>query len=200
MIFNQHLTCFNVFWQTVGEKYFDPTFGGLDWNEVHDRYQPQITAAPDDSTFYELLNKMLLELNVSHIGVVPPDKKGLIEPILSAEGGIGIDLRLIGERAVITAVEPDSSGESAGLRSGFVIQEINGQTIQQIAGEVQLVPPFNDRNKRQLITSRIQEHVYGHSGTMTRLVYQNGRKEVHEAEIRLTPRGKNGQVTGCPPP
>ena len=199
-ISNQFLTCFDVVWQTVGEKYFDPAFGGLDWNEIHTRYQPQIAAARDDHTIYELVNKMLFELNVSHMVVVPPDTKGQIEPILSAEGHIGVDLRVLEESAVITAVEPDSPGEVAGLRPGFRLQEINGQTIQQIASEVRLIPPFHDRNKRQLITSKIKEHVYGIPGTRIRLVYQDGSGEAHEAEIRLKPRGDKVVLDEMLPP
>lgn len=123
---NELLDCFEIVWQTVNDKYFDSTFGGLDWNEVHDCYRPQVAAVEDEKTFYELVNKMLLELNVSHIGVVPPDQKDQLDPILSAEGSIGIDLRLLGEETVITAVEPESPGEQAGLRPGCVVQEMNG--------------------------------------------------------------------------
>ena len=68
----EHLDIFEFVWQTVNEKYFDPTFGGLDWNEVRERYRPQIAAAQDHEVFYVTINKMLFELNVSHIGVVPP--------------------------------------------------------------------------------------------------------------------------------
>jgi hypothetical protein len=57
---------FETVWRTVNETYFDPSFGGLDWREVHDRYQPLIAAAEDDQEFYRLVNDMLWELNVSH--------------------------------------------------------------------------------------------------------------------------------------
>jgi len=75
---------FETVWQTINGKYFDPTFGGLDWSEVHDRYKPLIKAAQNEEEYYLLVNKMLFELNVSHIAVVPPDDLGQIEPILSA--------------------------------------------------------------------------------------------------------------------
>lgn len=77
-----------------------------DWYEVHDRYQPLIAAAEDDKIFYELVNKMRFELNVSHMEVTPPEEKDLFDPILCANGCIGIDLRLFGEETVITAVDP----------------------------------------------------------------------------------------------
>ena len=53
------LECLEIVWHTVHDSYFDPTFGGLDWQAVHDRYRPQIAAAEDDETFYSLLNQML---------------------------------------------------------------------------------------------------------------------------------------------
>ena len=49
------LNCFEIVWQMVNDKYFDPTFGGLDWNAVHRHYRPRITAVKDDKMFYELV-------------------------------------------------------------------------------------------------------------------------------------------------
>jgi len=185
---SEFLDCFKIVWQMVNDKYIDPAFRGLDWNEVHNCYQPQIAAIEDDKTFYKLINKMLFELNVSHLGVISPDQKNRLEPIMSAEGSIGIDLRLLREKVMITAVERESSGQQAGLRPGFVVQEMNGQRIQQIASEFWLSPPFRDGKKRSTITSKIQEQVYGCPGTPVRLVYLDEGGEVHEVVIRCTPR------------
>ena len=158
-------------WCTVNDKYFDPTFGGLDWNEVHDRYEPKIAAVKDDQTFYFLINKMLFELNVSHIGVVPPDEKEQLEPILSAEGSTGIDVRLLDGDAVITSVQPGSPGEQAGLRPGLVVQSLNGKTVEQWASEVWRIPPLHERNERKRVTSKLQEQLYGPLDTTLTLVY-----------------------------
>ena len=70
---SNQLDCFEIVWQTVNETYSDPTFGGLDWQAMHDIYRPRIVAAEDDETFYDLLNQMLHELKVSHIGALPPE-------------------------------------------------------------------------------------------------------------------------------
>jgi hypothetical protein len=45
----EYLSNFEIVWQTVNDTYFDPTFGGLDWGAVHDRYRPLIAAAQDDT-------------------------------------------------------------------------------------------------------------------------------------------------------
>ena len=41
---NKNMQSFETVWQTIKDKYFDPSFGGLDWNDVYKRYQPKIAA------------------------------------------------------------------------------------------------------------------------------------------------------------
>jgi len=65
----KYLECFETVWQTVNDRFFDPTFGGLDWKEVRARYKLQIAAARSDEAFYTLVNEMVFKLGVSHIGV-----------------------------------------------------------------------------------------------------------------------------------
>jgi carboxyl-terminal processing protease len=187
----EYLSTFETVWQTVNDKYFDPTFGGLDWSEVHERYQPLIAAAENDNEFYERLNVMLFELNVSHIGVVPPDDLQQIDPVLSAEGSSGIDVRLIDGNAVITFVEPGSPGAQAGLRPGFVIQSIDGSTIEQISKKTVLIPPLHDRNKRKRITDAILKHLYGSPETTASIVYLDEQGETHtESIVRASRAGR----------
>ena len=83
---NGFLDCFEIIWETIHEKYFDPTFGGLDWHEVHDRYQPHITAVHDEKTFYafiptvhELFRAALTDLR---------DTQALIIDIRGNHGGV----------------------------------------------------------------------------------------------------------------
>jgi carboxyl-terminal processing protease len=189
-----NMQSFETVWQTINDKHIDPTFGGLDWSEVHDRYQPQIAAAKNEEEFYLLVNKMLFELNISHAGVVPPDDLGQIDPILSAEGSIGIDVRVIENNAVITSVKPYSTGAQAGLRPGYIIKRIDGIDIEQITdlkliGDIErqdinkkglkdlkvLVPPYNERNRIKNITSAILKKIYGPPDTLVSIEYVDER-------------------------
>jgi carboxyl-terminal processing protease len=181
---------FETVWQTINDKHIDPTFGGLDWSEVHDRYQPQIAAAKNEAEFYLLINKMLFELNISHNCVVPPDDLGQIDPVLSAEGSIGIDVRMIKDNAVITSVKSGSVGDQAGLRSGYIIKSIDGIDIEKMTGlkhiddiKVQdiekmrtrglkiLTPPYNERNRKRDITNAILNKIYGPADTLASIEY-----------------------------
>ena len=60
----RNMQSFETVWQTVNAKHYDPTFGGVDWQALHNRYQPQIASAESDSEFFMLTNQMLFELNL----------------------------------------------------------------------------------------------------------------------------------------
>jgi len=61
-------------WQTINDEYFDPTFGGKDWRAIGDEYRQKLATCQDDRTFWlEVLNPMLFELGVSHLGALPSE-------------------------------------------------------------------------------------------------------------------------------
>lgn len=179
----EYLNSFEIVWQKVNDTYFDSTFGGLDWQDAHDRYHPMIAAAESDDEFYKLINTMLFELNVSHIGVIPPDDLEQIDPVLSAEGSIGIDVRLIDGDAVIISVKPGSPGAQAGLRPGYIVTQVGGKTIEEIASDVYSIPPLHERNERKRITSAILAHVLGASGEMVSITCLDEHGASVELEI-----------------
>lgn len=65
---SERLAIFDTVWQTVNDQYFDPSFGGRDWQAIGDQYRHELTAVQDDDTFWRrVLNPMLWELGVSHL-------------------------------------------------------------------------------------------------------------------------------------
>lgn len=124
------LKTFEKVWSTVNEKHFDPDFGGVDWKKVGEEYKPKIAEAKTDEEFYGVLQQMLGELNQSHFGIVPPNTQ--ISATSFGEAEIGIEIHLINDQAVVTRVEPGSTAEKAGLKTGFVIEKIGGKTTGEI--------------------------------------------------------------------
>jgi C-terminal processing protease CtpA/Prc len=58
---------FEKVWRTVNEKFYDPTFLGVDWKRAHDEYLPVATKAVTDEEFYTVINEMLGLIKVSHL-------------------------------------------------------------------------------------------------------------------------------------
>jgi carboxyl-terminal processing protease len=187
---------FEVVWNKVNETYFDPVFGGLNWKDVHDRYQPRIAAAMTDKEFYELVNDMLWELKASHANLIPPGSIARYEPIVFAEGSPGIDVRLLKGAAAITSVKPESPAHAAGISPGYVIQALDGIPVEQIAREAELrvPPPANSRSRAARITKAILSRVYGAPGTEVVIVYLD--KEGEKREQRITREKRNGVSIG----
>lgn len=131
------LETFEKVWTTVNEKHFDPAFGGVDWKKIGEDYRPKIIAAKSDAEFYSLLQAMLGELNQSHFGIIPPNSE--ISATSFGEGEIGIEIQLLDGQAVISRVDPNSTADKAGLKTGFLIEKIDGKTIGEI------LAPLNEK-------------------------------------------------------
>lgn len=120
---------FKVVWSTIQKKYFDKTFGGVDWNKVHERYAPQVAAVKSDAELYELLNKMLGELHTSHLAIIPPDE---IEQTQESPTTTGLGLRTVEGQVVIFRLLPASSAERAGLRPGYVLKKVDDAELKSL--------------------------------------------------------------------
>ena len=184
-----YLGIFETIWHKVNETYFDPSFGGLDWKKVHDCYQPLIASAKNDEDFHALVNKMLWELKVSHMAYIPPGFFAAVEPVVLAPGGIGVQVRMLNGQVVMTSVNPESPAHKAGLRSGFIIQAIDGIPIAQVEKDVKRDrPPYNDRGRMAQITKGIMGRIYGAPETEVSIAYLDERGEKREKKMMRAKR------------
>lgn len=65
---------FDKSWSLVADRYWDRTMGGNDWEAIRDRYYPQAMAARDEKQLYGVINRMLDQLDDSHVYATPPGK------------------------------------------------------------------------------------------------------------------------------
>ena len=61
-----HLGVFEEAWRTVYEHFYDPTFHGVDWMAVGEKYRPLAAAAGSEAERAAAINGMLSELGASH--------------------------------------------------------------------------------------------------------------------------------------
>jgi len=191
---------FEIVWRTVKDKHFDPNFGGVNWDQVREQYAPRAADVKNDGELYRLLQQMLGELHQSHFNIIPP------EAIISDEtkepplGGIGIDVRMIDDAAVITRVEPESSAAQAGLRPGFVIRQIGDKTVDELIAFYGKGNPTETMRKLR-ITRRVMQEIGGDPASMVKLVYLDGNNQPRTATIaRAKLKGELSQRLGQFPP
>lgn len=194
-----YVDSFEFVWATINEEFYDPDFGGMDWEAAHDRYLPQVTGVDNDETFLAVVNRMLFELGVSHLFVMPPDED-FIDPVLTIEGELGIEVRLLDGEWVITAVEPDSSAAEAGLRPGYMLDSIAGQSVTDIAESAPPLPPVHERGVRSAQILTVEELLHGEPDAVTTVGYRDAADESRRVTLSFRHRGSSAElIPGFPP-
>lgn len=103
---------FEALWTTVDSNFYDPSFHGLDWKAIGERYRAGVGELESDEQFERLASQMLATLGTSHLYVVPPSDS-------SASGvGIGVRFRTISDAVLVSDVDPLSDARAKGLRAG----------------------------------------------------------------------------------
>jgi carboxyl-terminal processing protease len=191
---------FDLAWKTVNQTYFDPTFGGIDWNAIRDRYHPQIVSSNGIEEFSRITNYMLFELRSSHLLVATEKMLKTYMPILFSEGTAGIDVRWMQNKVVITKVKPGFPAQKAGLKTGNEIKEIEGQDVNEIIRAAEALPPYNVRNRRGRISNFIIGHLNGPPDTSVSVRYIDENSLVKEAMIIRRSRGTGKIISDAMPP
>jgi carboxyl-terminal processing protease len=191
---------FDIVWRTVKEKHFDPTLGGLDWDKVREQYAPRAAAAKSDAEFYAVLRQMLGELHQSHFNIIPPEAVIDDNSQEPSGGSVGIDLRMVGNQAVITRVQPGSRAATAGLRPGFIITRIDDTSAAQILA-LFAKSKESDTMRALRITRTLIARINGAPETTVRVAYLDEHDQLHEATIaRERLKGEMSQRLGNFPP
>ena len=177
-------------WQTVSEYHYDTTFGGVDWQEIHDRYYKTARTVRDDDSLIQLMNDMLLELKLSHYAVFRPEKKADGGSQLISAGSIGLGLRLFGEEAVISFLKPDFPAARAGLKPGYVITDINGVSVKQMLSDAagSHIPHFSERRKISDMCDVIYGRSFGQPGDTVVIAYEDEAGTSLEATLLMQQR------------
>jgi carboxyl-terminal processing protease len=142
-------------WKNVRDRYYDPEFHGINWNEVGDRYRPLVVAVKNDQEFYALVNRMTGELHDAHTRFNSPEAWQNRQKDLGVSIGFAIAER--DASVVVTDVTPDSNAASAGIEPGMSVLTVNEKPIaDQIAeAEKSVLPTSTERATRRRILGTV---------------------------------------------
>jgi carboxyl-terminal processing protease len=190
------LEAFDKVWNTVNENHYDPTFGGVDWNKVREDYLPKATAAKTEADFNGVLRQMLGELKLSHFGIFPKN----LAAITAGNAGIGIEIKLIDGRPVVTRVEPGSTAEAAGVTNGSYIRKIGGTDVADLLKPLEASfaqRQLNDRLKMFYRQRTIEALVSGPADSKVTLELVDGSDKFRVVDIARKPfSGEMSQPMG----
>jgi carboxyl-terminal processing protease len=130
----ERVKLFEEVWKAINERYYDPTFNGVNWKKVHDKYRPEVDRVTSDEELYSLLNRMLGELRDAHTRLFTPrerDERRRLQAI-----SLGLSVYEVEGKTVVTSVEPDSEAARAGIEPGMIVQTIDNKPLAERIAEV----------------------------------------------------------------
>jgi carboxyl-terminal processing protease len=126
---------FEKVWREIRDRYYDASFNGVDWEEIHTRYRPLVERTKDDQDFYSLMNRMTGELHDAHTRFNSPEQWKNYRKQQGVSSGISVDD--VDGKTVVTAVRRDSSAARAGVEPGMVILSIDGKLVAERIAEIE---------------------------------------------------------------
>jgi len=125
------LASFDDAWQVINDSYFDATFGGVDWRAVRAELAPKAAAATTEDQVRDVIRDMIGRLHQSHFVLLAP---GAADDRPMGPASVPIEVRLIANEVVVTAVAKDSQAWRVGLRPGMSILDIDGTSMRTVVG------------------------------------------------------------------
>lgn len=163
-----YLPDFDRAWELVRDTYHDPEMGGLDWAAVRDELRPRAEQASTRAQSRAVINEMVSRLGESHFGIIPEGVESAgteARPETGPAGDavVGLDLRLVDGRAVVTSVRPGTAAATAGVRPGWVIESIDGEPLAENITE--LVEAMGERAAGLFAWQSVHARLSGKAGS-----------------------------------
>ena len=121
------LAVFDDAWETIEDRYYDPSFNGVNWQAKRESFRPAAAKATSTHEFYELMRQMIASLRDAHTRVYSPDEKfDWWNPRFVT---VGLAVREIGDLPVVLQVDPNSAAARTEIRTGDVIASIDNVPV-----------------------------------------------------------------------
>ena len=188
------LASFDEAWQTIHDTFYDPAFGGVDWDAVRTELRPKVEAAASPEAARVVIRAMLSQLHRSHFVLLSSDSA---TDALPGEATAAIDLRMSAPGLVVTSVWMGSSAAEAGLRPGDVIQQIDGQSITDW---LRASTGADDRARNLEVWRRAYRALHGETGSHVKFVVQSPGGENRVVDVtRAREPGQVVKLGNLPP-
>ncbi len=189
------LATFDAAWEIIRDTHFDPTLNGVDWEQVRNELRPKAAETENAAELRPILLEMVGRLGQSHFSVIP---KSAVEAESEAAGGgeggggegdVGMDLRVLGEALVVTAVDETGPAGTAGIKTGWLLQSVNGTPVSKWLELVRENEDWRSTGLRFMVVA--MGSLTGSPGSTVDCVFIDGADT--ERAVELTRRAAPGE-------
>jgi carboxyl-terminal processing protease len=183
---------FEKIWKEIHEHYYDPSYNGVDWDEVHRRYAPLVESTQRDQEFYSLMSQMTSELHDAHTRFNSPEQWKNFRRQQGVTVGFSVD-DMNGE-SVVTSVIPGTAAAHAGIQPGMVVLRVDDTPVAERIAEIQKkrLPSSSERATRWFVYNRV---FAGPPDSSVKVELKRADGSVFEANVRRQIYSDAPQVT-----
>ena len=185
-----NIESFEHVWKMVRDTHWDPKFGGVDWQAVHDELRPAVDRAQTMTEARKAMSDMLGRLHQSHFAILPADVyQSVDDKSAGGEGCTGMDIRVVNGQALVTSVDKDSPAAKAGVHTGWQILQIDDRDVAPSVESISDI--YRDSTLRELMLARALEARLSRDLDHTvRVRFLDGKGKTIELKIpEAAPRG-----------
>lgn len=183
-------------WSRVTHTYYDTTFRGMDWVAVGNELRARAAQVRDAGELRAAITAMFERLGESHFALIPSDAvASWSEAPVRAEslGVVGIELRLLDGRVVVSRVRPGSAAADAGVHAGWWLERVGRLDVATFARERLRVAEGSAHRLAELqLPLSLMARTQGVAGTRLSLAFRDG--EGRRRKVRLVRRPTDGVV------
>ena len=101
----------------------------------------------------------------------------------AAKYGIGVELRIIENKVIITNIEQNSAAENAGLKTGYIIEKVNGVLLEDLIKRLRSLGSYSKLIEKQLPLEIAAGILNGEKDTSIKLGIIDEKEQLKEVEI-----------------
>lgn len=171
---------FDTVWRLVNETYFDATFNGVDWTTIREEFRPRAEGASTLPELRSVIQEMLDRIGGSHLKLLPAslvdgpqanpaDRAALpASPGVAMDGDLGMDVRALDGRVLVTRVDPSRSAARAGVKPGWILLTMDGMPFEGRGGS-------DLRKSDASMTARALRRFVGPAGSRVEIGFLDAR-------------------------
>ncbi|MGH9854670.1 MAG: S41 family peptidase [Blastocatellia bacterium] len=120
---------FDQVWRAIYDNYYDKRYRGVDWRLQREIFRPQAEASRNSAELYRVLRQMIGKLGDAHTRIYAPEDG--FDRNRPSGTTVGVAVRRIDGKPVVTWVDPSSEAARQGIRPGFTVTRIDGMPVEK---------------------------------------------------------------------
>ena len=149
---------FEEAWGIIKDRFYDPNYHGQNWNELKKTYKPLALKASTRADFKVIFNKMLGQINASHMGMYRGEERKNVQN--ESTGILGVELKTTSNgKLQVSYIVPNSAAdrEISKFNIGDIINSVNGENVSASENIYQYLTATNNEKIILGITSSGKE-------------------------------------------